>query len=136
MNIPIYRAKSLDNGEYVVGYYFKDEDNPNLHYISDRWCIEEYGIDPSTLAIHFPDMIDKNGKRIFASLSEDGKGGDFEEDFGVVCYRDNSFVLVYAPNCREEAEGEPKWDYISEVVHLEVTGIYKGEENANRNTNN
>ena len=33
-------------------------------------------IDPTTLAIHFPDMLDSQGNKIFASLSEDGKGGD------------------------------------------------------------
>ena len=48
---------------------------------SDSACINSngldyYEIDPSTLAIHFPDMIDSEGTKIFASLSEDGKGGD------------------------------------------------------------
>jgi len=33
-------------------------------------------IDPSTLSINFPDMLDLEGTKIFASLSEDGKGGD------------------------------------------------------------
>ena len=36
-------------------------------------------IDPTTLAIHFPDMIDSQGNRIFASLQDDGKGGDIVE---------------------------------------------------------
>ena len=35
-----------------------------------------YEIDPTTLSIHFPDMIDSQGNKIFASLQEDGKGGD------------------------------------------------------------
>lgn len=36
-------------------------------------------IDPTTLAIHFPDMLDSQGNKIFASLNEDGKGGDIVE---------------------------------------------------------
>ena len=33
-------------------------------------------IDPTTLAIHFPNMTDIKGDKIFASLQDDGKGGD------------------------------------------------------------
>lgn len=71
MNIPIYRAKRLDNSEYMI---IKLEDFFN----GDTMCIR--AIDKKTLAIHFPDMLDKNGKPIFASLSEDGKGGDALEN--------------------------------------------------------
>ena len=35
-----------------------------------------YEIDPTTLSIHFPDMIDSQKNKIFASLQKDGKGGD------------------------------------------------------------
>ena len=35
-----------------------------------------YEIDPTTLSIHFPDMLDSQENKIFASLQEDGKGGD------------------------------------------------------------
>ena len=93
MNIPIFRAKKIDSYEYVEGYL-----SPYISYDGEIWEDnglvilnkiwndvedEEYGfwydksnIDPSTLAIHFPDMIDSQGTKIFASLSEDGKGGD------------------------------------------------------------
>jgi len=37
-------------------------------------------IDPTTLAIHFPNMVDKKGNKIFASLNKDGKGGDIVYD--------------------------------------------------------
>jgi len=33
-------------------------------------------IDPTTLAIHFPDMLNCKGNRVFASLNKNGKGGD------------------------------------------------------------
>jgi len=68
--IPIYRAKKIGSDEYVEGYYFPQF---NTHYIFNGESIE---IDPSTLAINFPDMTDSEGTKIFASLSEDGKGGD------------------------------------------------------------
>ena len=78
--VPIYRAKKKDSDEYVYGYY--TERVP--HYLSGRHYIHFYNeatatyekIDPTTLAIHFPDMLDSQGNKIFASLSEDGKGGD------------------------------------------------------------
>ena len=35
-----------------------------------------YEIDPTTISIHFPDMVDSEGTKIFASLSDNGKGGD------------------------------------------------------------
>ena len=35
-----------------------------------------YEIDPTTLSIHFPDMLDSQGNKIFASLQKDGRGGD------------------------------------------------------------
>lgn len=82
MNIPIYRAKKIDSNEYVEGFLFKDTDG----YFRITTGIKdykhpfklpfEYLIDAATLAIHFHDMIDSQGNKIFASLSEDGKGGD------------------------------------------------------------
>lgn len=90
MQIPIYRAKKIDSDEWVSGYLIPIQDK---HYIIKEY--EEYTclsfshgetsfeercefdlIAPKTIAIHFPNMIDKNGKKIFASLSENGIGGD------------------------------------------------------------
>lgn len=74
INAPIYRAKKMDSDEYVEGYIFPD-DNANI----TKWRIQSQGvsqIDPSTLAIHFHDMLDSENTKIFASLSEDGEGGD------------------------------------------------------------
>ena len=90
--IPIYRAKKLDSGEYVKGFLYQDL----ICYIpSDGFKSDEYKkavdtetwfimdnlsntsmIDTTTLSIHFPNMLDSQGNEIFASLSEDGKGGD------------------------------------------------------------
>ena len=67
--------------------------------------VEEYfnNIDPTTLALHFPDMLDSEGNKIFASLSEDGKGGDctfMENDYNEkFCWdRLNACVLLKSRN--------------------------------------
>jgi hypothetical protein len=80
--IPIYRAKKIDSDELVEGYLIQLENGYMIASPDQSW-VEELGlfgmksiIDQNTLAIHFPNMIDKNGKKIFASLSEDGVGGD------------------------------------------------------------
>ena len=100
--IPIYRAKKIDSDEYVEGYYFYENievvkhdfkdvyqkaDNHFIHF--GNGYTEE--IDPSTLAIHFPDMIDSEGTKIFASLSEygkGGKGGDILNKTGIGFHKD------------------------------------------------
>lgn len=76
-NIPIFRAKKMASDEYVIGFYIFDGVRHLL--LVDRGNLVQIQIDPTTLAIHFPDMIDSQGNKIFASLSEDGKGGDIVE---------------------------------------------------------
>jgi len=86
INIPIYRAKKIDSDEYVIGFYSSAYDIH--HYVITHLGVDTktstvyqmstdiHKIDPTTLAIHFPDMLDSQGNKIFASLNEDGKGGD------------------------------------------------------------
>lgn len=112
-----YRAKKINSNEYVEGYLVTDIkgkyfilDIQNIYYetftTSDGTyhgitCDTSYEIDSSTLAIHFPDMLDSQGNKIFASLNEDGKGGDicYVRDFshgdlqGVARYEDNYFRI-------------------------------------------
>lgn len=109
MNIPIYRAKKIDSDEYVEGYYSPDKNyQEHIHTIFyfdigdfnvDRKTTTQ--IDPTTLAIHFPDMLDSQGNKIFASLSASGKGGDIMKDdeyYGIAKYVDCKFVVEYE-NC-------------------------------------
>ncbi len=75
MKIPIYRAKKLDSAKYVEGYLLPSLISNAMHRILvDNGSI--YFVDDLTLAIHFPDMLVSQGNKIFASLSNDGKGGD------------------------------------------------------------
>ena len=96
MNIPVYRAKKIDSDEHVVGaFHHRVTRNENYIYTDDSGV---YEIDQSTLAIHFEDMLDSQGNKIFASLSEDGKGGDIMKDdeyYGIAKYKDSRFVVEY-----------------------------------------
>lgn len=78
INIPIYRANKIGSDESIKGYL--NPLNLNGSYsisVADRYfTLTHHQIDPSTLSIHFLDMLDNEGNKIFASLSEDGKGGD------------------------------------------------------------
>ena len=78
--IPIYRAKSKEQDTYVEGLLIGVDEETNLctirtkdDYIGGEVCYLH------TLSINFPDMLDSQGNKIFASLSEDGKGGDIIE---------------------------------------------------------
>ena len=98
IDLPIFRAKKLDSDKYIIGQYIETEfSNEEYCDIEEqetiiKHCIikdfrtvhDDYEycnfditeIDIATLAIHFPDMIDCQGNKIFASLQEDKKGGD------------------------------------------------------------
>ncbi len=88
MYTPIYRAEVLGKkNSFAIGFYSYDEcHNRHLIITNDLHGLNECRVDKTTLSMHFPDMLAKNsdrllpnGKedlRIFASLSEDGKGGD------------------------------------------------------------
>ena len=114
--IPVYRAKKIDSDEYVKGYLVRADDydadvdeDQVIYFIMDKmenyrtsevWdFVQNSRIDPTTLAIHFPDMIDSNGNKIFASLQEDGKGGDIiESEFKHKCTVKYKEYFFYADN--------------------------------------
>ena len=76
INLPIFRAKKIDSNEYVMGWYSSPIIIEGKIYLSITNKDGEYRIDTTTLSIHFPNMLDSQGNEIFASLQEDGKGGD------------------------------------------------------------
>lgn len=74
--IPLYRAKSIKFGQYVIGYLKKCTDTGSeIFWIQTEEFID-YQIDISTLAILDCFNINNEKQLIFASLSNDGKGGD------------------------------------------------------------
>lgn len=111
MNIPIYRAKKIGSDEYVEGYHhsYRDKivtDDIVLHRIvqKDKPLYMFYDIDPTTLSIHFPDMLDSQGNKIFASLSEDGKGGD------ILYYEDDCQPYI----CEHSSDGTFLFEYLDD----------------------
>ena len=94
--IPIFRAKKLDSDECVIGFIVKSECDEDFLIRVDG---EYHFIDVSTLSIHFPDMIDSQGNKIFASLQKDGKGGDIiETELKRVCTVKYKEYFFYADN--------------------------------------
>ena len=76
LNLPIYRGKSLKTNQYIEGYLKTCTDTgSDVFWIQTKeWA--DYQIDPTTLSISFKDMLSTTNTRIFASLSNLGKGGD------------------------------------------------------------
>ena len=98
MNIPIYRAKEKDSDEFIHGYFIDmqivpiNKDNSTAYHLAKE-------IDVNTLSINFQNMLDKNGKKIFASLNEDGIGGDIltlkdMKKIAKYSKEDSAFILI------------------------------------------
>jgi len=134
--MPIYRAKKIDSDEWVEGSLAPTELDgiyimENLSFIPVLTLPTTYFIrvDPKTLAIHFPQMLDKNKKRIFASLSEDGVGGDILQNFRtseevtIFIYREGFFRAHVFYNKKIHKQYYENKDI---GLWLEVIGIHKG----------
>ena len=135
IHLPSYRAKKLDTeNEYIEGFLKNCTDTGlDVFWIQDKDFID-YRIDIDTLSINFPDMLDSQGNKIFASLQEDGKGGDIikGQDYG-----QNEYVVIYNSNIfdfgilliKEENTDYDCWEYsqLSDeyLDLLTVTGIQK-----------
>jgi hypothetical protein len=84
----LFRAKEKNTDNYIIGYEYYNhiEDEYYItHYISGN----NYKVDKSTRSINFESMTDIKGDKIFASLQEDGKGGDILFDM------EYEFTLIF-----------------------------------------
>ena len=110
--IPIFRAKKIDNDEYVIFNSFYEYENKYyainkiINQTIDGWFTNvmiplTYKIDLTTISIHFPDMLDSQGNKIFASLSEDGKGGDIVISKSYPFYGDAPEITDSNGKCEE-----------------------------------
>lgn len=145
--IPIFRAKKIDSDEYNCGYLIKaddydtDEDEDQIVYFimhkmenyrtNEVWdFICNSRIDTTTLSIHFPDMIDSQGNKIFASLQEDGKGGDkflFDNEIFIIWF-DNQSLKINATNkdnfeCNCHDSLQEWYDFENKCYDLKIIGI-------------
>ena len=109
INIPIFRSYELDTAFLIEGSYIKENGfymnntipDYNKPVVRHKICDEDgiyHEVSKDYLAIHFPDMLDSQGNKIFASLSASGKGGDIMKDdeyYGIAKYKDSRFVVEY-----------------------------------------
>ena len=93
----LFKAKSVDNGEWIEGFYYFTE-NPKLqnHHIIDKQgnC---YGVIPETVC-EYTGLTDKNGKRIF------------ENDLVCTQFIDPIFKSTFSENIDYEESHEVKFD--------------------------
>lgn len=141
LNIPIYRAKEIDSEVVVEGCITsvievvsasKDLEPLTRAWLRDRY--ETFEVDPLTVSIHFPDMIARdsdillaNGEkdlRIFASLSEDGRGGSIVlEDYKseALCIFKN-FNIIWKRSHEDCTKFDLKYES-SFYGNVKITGI-------------
>ena len=107
LNLPKFRAKRLDNGEYIIGNYADGYIFPKNVLWSQSYWIK---VDKSTLAINFPNMLDTEDTPIFASLNPSGKGGDFDNTYS---YNETVFIF----------ESQETIPYFQDWSDFKVVGI-------------
>ena len=134
INLPIFRAKSNEQkNTYVEGLLIGVDEELNLctirtkdDYIGGEVCYLH------TLSINFPDMLDSQGNKIFASLQEDGKGGDeflFDNEIFIIWF-DNQSLKINATNkdnfeCSCHDSLQEWYDFNIKCYDLKVIGIQK-----------
>ena len=140
LNIPVYRAKKIDNDDYIQGWYSDPVIINSKLYLSITNKDGVFRIDTTTLSIHFPDMLDSQGNNIFASLSEDGKGGDVVNNGNgesvIAIYENGEIRFRYEEGLPHTQENIDKCEddefigffelwQIKEKLESEVVGIQK-----------
>ena len=118
----LFKAKRIDNGEWVEGYYRRIPCMGMLeHYIMPRNPknrMEQYAIDPDTIC-QFTGLTDKNGKRIWendilkANLDE-----SHPEDITYIKILWNECRFCTNENYSTDIRTLEKWD----AEHFQVCG--------------
>ena len=102
------RAKSIYSDEYFISEDIKFDLGLMYLRVNNQWreCEE------LTRSINLDDMTDRQGNKIFASLSEDGKGGDVLTDgeYKFVLSFDGRKYRINGTNINEEVNDYENWE--------------------------
>lgn len=110
------RAKHLYSNKYFISDSIDFRFNQMYLKVEGVWIECEQ----STRSINLPDMIDSEGTKIFASLSDCGKGGSsvsfYGKEIGYIFFKDGKYQI----NDLEDGDISNLETY---SIELKVTGI-------------
>ena len=106
MNLPIYRAKKIDSDEWIIGWLVR---NKILVDIDENLACP-FEIDPTTLAIHFSDMLDSQGNKIFASLNNMGGSILTDGEYEFILYFNGRKYRIIGNEVDSEINDYEEWN--------------------------
>ena len=120
----LFRAKRLDNGEWVEGYLYRLEETLNPFIMCKNRNGESFEVDPSTVC-QYTGLTDRNGKKIFEGDKITMTFSHGQRTANVVGFRGGSFGLHW------KRGGVGHFAAFTGICHVEyeVTGsIHDNEE--------
>lgn len=123
----LFRAKRLDNGEWVEGYLYRLEETLNPFIMCKNRNGESFEVDPSTVC-QYTGLTDRNGKKIFEGDKITMTFSHGQRTANVVGFRGGSFGLHW------KRGGVGHFAAFTGICHVEyeVTGSIHGKEEEGR----
>lgn len=110
----LFKAKRIDNGEWVEGFYAKRHGVPCIYENAD--CPQSiYEINPDTLCQH-TGILDKNCQKIWENDILDCKDRVTVVDWNTPCGTWDSFFVRYKGELCSNGIQVVEWKYRAEVI--------------------
>lgn len=124
----LFKAKRVDNGEWIVGYLYRlSENNPPFIMLSDRYG-ESYEVDKHTLC-QCTGLKDKNGELIWENdivkkefYTDYDNCANSEEYIGIAKIMDCAWVIETIRGHKCTRPIFEAMSYSEDVKHFEVIG--------------